>query len=132
VFFGGAAFQVTRIGIREWGISLALGVVSIPLGAIIRLIPTAPCERLFKKLKLLPDLELLPMKQNEHWNPAIDRVRDGLWLFANVRRGRMSPQQAQERRNRGKPEIYPNHGMYVPLNLFDFVHRLIAMAARLC
>ncbi|KAG1804284.1 hypothetical protein EV424DRAFT_1300201, partial [Suillus variegatus] len=39
VFIGGTAFQVTCIAGREWGISLALGFVSIPLGALIRLLP---------------------------------------------------------------------------------------------
>jgi P-type Ca2+ transporter type 2C len=40
VFVGGAAFQVTRIGGRESGIALVLGVVSIPLGALVRLLPS--------------------------------------------------------------------------------------------
>jgi len=62
------------------------------------------------------------MKQ-EHWNPAIDRVRDDLWLFANVRRGRMSRQQAEERRNRSKPEIYPNHAVS---SLLTMVPTLVA------
>jgi len=53
VFIGGAAFQVTPISGREWGISLALGVVSIPLGALIRLMPDAPFEKLFIKVHLL-------------------------------------------------------------------------------
>ncbi|KAG2064382.1 hypothetical protein BDR04DRAFT_935062, partial [Suillus decipiens] len=47
VFIGGTAFQVTCIGGREWGISLALGFVSIPLGALIRLLPNGPFEYLF-------------------------------------------------------------------------------------
>lgn len=98
---------MTRIGIREWGISLALGFVSLPLGVIIRLIPSEPCERLFKKIKLLPELEVLPTKRKDDWNPAIDRVRDSLWLFANVRRGRMSARQADERRKQWKPQIHP-------------------------
>ncbi|KAH9021984.1 hypothetical protein EDB84DRAFT_516767 [Lactarius hengduanensis] len=59
---GGSAFEVTRIGAREWCISVALGCVSLPLGALIRLIPDDPCERVFKKLHLLPrpERELLP------------------------------------------------------------------------
>ena len=89
VFIGGAAFQVTRIGAREWGISLALGVVSIPLGVIIRLIPTAPCERLFVKMRLLPNPEVLPTKRSDEWNPAIELVRDNLRIFAHLRGGRV-------------------------------------------
>jgi P-type Ca2+ transporter type 2C len=90
VFIGGAAFQVTRIGGREWGISLALGVVSMPLGLLVRLMPNAPFERLFIKLHLLHNPEVLPTtRPNGEWNFAINRVRDNLGMFANVRGGRV-------------------------------------------
>jgi len=90
VFIGGAAFQVTRISGREWGISLALGVVSLPLGVLIRLMPNAPFERLFVKLHLLPNPEILPTTRPDgEWNFAINRVRDNLGVFANVRGGRV-------------------------------------------
>ncbi|KAF7312342.1 Calcium-transporting ATPase [Mycena indigotica] len=92
VFVGGAAFSVTEIGGREWGISLALGVVSIPLGALIRLMPSEPFERLFKAVGLLGKPEVLPTTapnpDNVGWT-AITRVRDNLNTFANVRGGRV-------------------------------------------
>ncbi|KAJ7659945.1 Ca-transporting ATPase [Mycena rosella] len=92
VFIGGAAFEVTRIGGREWGISLALGCVSIPLGALIRLLPNEPFERLFKRLGLLGRPDVLPVTSPNPdtvgWN-AITRVRDNLNTFANVRGGRV-------------------------------------------
>ncbi|KAI0077064.1 calcium-translocating P-type ATPase [Panus rudis PR-1116 ss-1] len=90
VFVGGAAFQVTRIGGREWGISLALGVVSIPLGALIRYIPNGPIEKFFIKIHLLPNPEVLPSTNPEHeWNEAIEKVRDNLNTFVHVRGGRL-------------------------------------------
>ncbi|KAH9902643.1 calcium-translocating P-type ATPase [Cubamyces lactineus] len=90
VFVGGAAFQVTRIGGREWGISLALGFVSIPLGALIRCIPNGPVERFFIKIRLLPNPEVLPTTRPEaDWNSAIKLVRDNLSTFSHVRGGRM-------------------------------------------
>ncbi|KAJ7182037.1 hypothetical protein C8R46DRAFT_885366 [Mycena filopes] len=92
VFIGGAAFQVTRIGGREWGISLALGVVSIPLGVCIRLLPNAPFDTLFKKTGLLGNPHVLPTNapnpDTVGWN-AITRVQDNLNTFANVRGGRV-------------------------------------------
>ncbi|KAJ6544760.1 calcium-transporting ATPase [Mycena vulgaris] len=92
VFVGGAAFEVTPIGGREWGISLALGVVSIPLGALIRLLPSEPFEKLFKRLGLLGRPDVLPTTSPNPdtvgWN-AITRVRDNLNTFANVRGGRV-------------------------------------------
>lgn len=60
MFVGGAAFQVIPISGRKWGISLALGFVSIPLGALIRCIPTPPLERTFVKLGIMSADELLP------------------------------------------------------------------------
>ncbi|GLB40161.1 putative this magnesium-dependent enzyme catalyzes the hydrolysis of ATP coupled with the transport of calcium [Lyophyllum shimeji] len=91
VFVGGDAFQVTRIGGREWGISLALGIVSIPLGALIRLLPNGPFEALFKKLGLLGKPEVLPTAspEAEAWSGAVALVRDNLGTFANVRGGRL-------------------------------------------
>lgn len=92
VFVGGAAFQVTRIPGREWGISLALGVVSIPWGVCVRLMPNEPFEKLFRALGLFGrEDEVLPTirPDKETWNGAISLVRDNLGYFANVRGGRM-------------------------------------------
>ena len=90
VFVGGAAFQVTRIGGREWGIALALGVVSIPLGALIRCIPNGPIEKFLIKVRLLPNPEVLPTaRKDTEWNSAIELVRDNLSTFSHVRGGRM-------------------------------------------
>jgi len=92
VFVGGAAFQVTQIGAREWGISLALGFVSIPWGAIIRLLPNGIFESLFKAIRLIRETEVLPTVQPERegWRGAITMVRDNLRTFANIRGGRLS------------------------------------------
>ncbi|KAH9025698.1 calcium-translocating P-type ATPase [Lactarius deliciosus] len=91
-FIGGAAFAVTRIGAREWCMSVALGFVSLPLGVLIHLIPDEPCERIFKKLKLLPEPELLPTTRPDAepgFSFAMDRVRDNLGTFSRLRGGRV-------------------------------------------
>jgi len=91
VFVGGAAFTVTRIGGREWGISLALGVVAIPWGVIIRLLPNGPFEAFFKFIRLMGKPEILPTTKpdKEGWSGAISMVRDNLGTFANIRGGRL-------------------------------------------
>jgi P-type Ca2+ transporter type 2C len=91
VFVGGAAFQVVRIGGREWGISLALGVVSIPWGAVIRCMPNGPFESFFKFIKLMGNPEVLPAvsPEKEGWDGTISKVRDNLGTFANIRGGRV-------------------------------------------
>jgi len=45
------------MGVKEWIISLALGFVALPLGALIRLIPNEPWEHVFVKVWLLPKPE---------------------------------------------------------------------------
>ncbi|EPT01645.1 hypothetical protein FOMPIDRAFT_1023144, partial [Fomitopsis schrenkii] len=108
VFVGGAAFSVTRIGGAEWGISLALGLVSIPLGALIRCVPNAPVERVLKALRILPKPPaVLPTaRPNGDWNTAIELVKDNLNTFAHVRGGRMraSSYVDRSRRARSLPE----------------------------
>ncbi|KAF8340446.1 calcium-translocating P-type ATPase [Cantharellus anzutake] len=87
VFVGGSAFQVTKLSGRDWGISLALGFVALPLGALIRCIPNKPVEKFFKFCGLIED-----PKANlfEEWNtPAINQVRDNLATFAKIRGGRL-------------------------------------------
>ncbi|KAG5354130.1 hypothetical protein C0989_007491 [Termitomyces sp. Mn162] len=90
VFVGGDAFQVTRIGGREWGISLALGVVSLPLGMLIRLLPNEPFERVFKKVGFLGKPEVLPTvsAEGEAWSNTVNIVRQNLGTFMNIRGGR--------------------------------------------
>lgn len=91
IFVGGAAFSVTQIGGKEWGISLALGVGSIPIGALIRCLPNGPFQKFFQKVGLFGRPDALPTTSNEHqqWNLAITQVRNNLNTFANVRGGRM-------------------------------------------
>ncbi|KAG6888833.1 hypothetical protein C0995_005708 [Termitomyces sp. Mi166 len=90
VFVGGDAFQVTKIGGREWGISLALGVVSLPLGALIRLLPNKSFEKVFKKLGFLGRPEVLPTvsAEGEAWSNTVNIVRQNLGTFTNIRGGR--------------------------------------------
>ncbi|KAG5642715.1 hypothetical protein DXG03_002291 [Asterophora parasitica] len=93
VFVGGDAFQVTRVGGREWGISLALGIVSIPLGALIRLLPNGPFDRLFKLLRLhTTRKEVLPTTAPDSdmpWSGAMTRIHGNLQTFTKFRGGRL-------------------------------------------
>ncbi len=80
------------MGAKEWIISLALGFVALPLGALIRLIPNEPCERVFMKLRLLPKPEEEPtmsLDMESGFAFAVDRVRDNLSTFSKLRGGRM-------------------------------------------
>lgn len=92
VFVGNAAFTVRRIGGREWGISLALGFVSIPWGAVIRCMPNGPFYKLFNALGLFGKSEaVLPTDSpsREGWGGAIAIVQDNLSTFGTIRGARM-------------------------------------------
>lgn len=44
IYFGGEAFKITRLNGEEWGLSIGLGAISIPWGALIRMFPDAWAE----------------------------------------------------------------------------------------
>ncbi|WWC70446.1 calcium-translocating P-type ATPase, PMCA-type [Kwoniella pini CBS 10737] len=92
---GGAAFQVTRLGGRDWGISLIIGAISLPIGALVRLMPTGPFERVLIKLRIYNDPNKLPVispqaeDEKYEYNPALSKVKDNLSTYANIRGGRL-------------------------------------------
>lgn len=114
VNFGGAAFQVVRIGGRDWGVSIILGALSLPLAVLIRLLPPEPFERFMIKFKLFPDPRAplpttSPAADDRQWNEGsnsvslcslyvkvltsvlsgITKVIDNLNTFSQIRGGRM-------------------------------------------
>ncbi|WBW72681.1 calcium transporting P-type ATPase P2 type, Pmc1 [Schizosaccharomyces osmophilus] len=110
IFFGGAAFSVTRIDGKGWAISIIFGVIAIPLGALIRCIPNAFLRKVLP-LKLIEkvlswvmhprfrargthdndDLEtnrLIPFEPSSP-NEVIDSIRDSLSFVQKIRGGRI-------------------------------------------
>lgn len=107
MYVGGAAFSVTRLSGRDWGIAIVAGFISWPLGALIRTIPTKPIDDVLIKLGLMPDPNALPKynaegeeedskekrleKEEEAKNfnePALGEVAERLGAFARIRGGR--------------------------------------------
>lgn len=92
VFVGGVAFSVVPINGRDWAISIVVAFMSIPLGALIRTIPTEPVARFLYKIKLyrdpatLPDLA--PEAEEYEWNEAIQQTIGNMSTFANIRGAR--------------------------------------------
>jgi Ca2+-transporting ATPase len=97
---GGHAFTVQSLSGRDWGISLVVGFISIPLGAIVRIIPTAPIERILVRMRLFPDPNKPPVIEEVEdeesktgdgyiYNPALEKVKDNLTTFARIRGGRV-------------------------------------------
>ena len=94
VWVGGEAFAVHRLNGAQWGYSVVLGLLSLPVAIIIRLIP----DELVRKA-----LSVIPRRQSstpsfvfedderiQEWNPALDDIREELAFLKKVRGGRMS------------------------------------------
>lgn len=108
MYVGGAAFSVTRLEGRDWGIAIVAGIISWPLGAFIRTIPTQPIENLLIRFNLMPDpnapskftqdgdddmyskeKQLEKEEAAKDWNePALGEVASRLALFSRIRGGR--------------------------------------------
>jgi len=80
VEFGGAAFQVVRINIIHWVICVVLGFLSIPVGLIIRLIPTG-IQTTAPPPAVNADLE-------KEWSDTVMQVQNQLHFFKTLRGGR--------------------------------------------
>jgi len=54
---GGTAFSITRLNGVQWAVSIVLGLLSLPFGAIIRLIPITPYSPLRRKKSTPPNIQ---------------------------------------------------------------------------
>jgi Ca2+-transporting ATPase len=90
IFVGGAAFQITRINGIQWGISIFLGFLSLPIGVIVRCVPDElirKCIPDFMRRKRTPELVLSDEFQ---WNQGLLEIREELAFIKKVRGGRLS------------------------------------------
>ena len=111
---GGTAFQVTRIGGNLWAISIIIGLISLPVGVLVRLLPTAPFERALIRCKLLPDPNALPLvspeAEEQKWDAPLEQLRDNLRAYARLRGGRLrssSIVQNSRMKRLERDHIYP-------------------------
>ncbi|KAL3480166.1 hypothetical protein BJX99DRAFT_35848 [Aspergillus californicus] len=92
VFVGGHAFSVTRLDGAQWAVCLILGVISLPVAIIIRLIPDEFLVKLvpkFTRRKKGPELIISDEERRYKWNPALEEIRDQLTFFKSLRGGRL-------------------------------------------
>ena len=94
IFIGGKAFSVVRLNGAQWAYSVILGFLSIPIGAVIRLIPDELVSRLVPEyLKRRPKgPELMISDEEEHFRfpkPLAD-VKEELSFLKKVKGGRLN------------------------------------------
>ena len=94
IFVGGRAFNVTRLGGEQWAISIVLGFISIPVGALIRCIPDAPLIRMtpkfLKKRRNAPHVTISDEEEHYRFPKPLADVKDELSFLKTIRGGRLN------------------------------------------
>jgi Ca2+-transporting ATPase len=91
IYVGGAAISVKRLNGAQWGYSIVLGALSLPVGVIIRLIPDdliRKCIPAFLKRKPTPQVVI--SDEEYQWNQGLLEIREELAFIKKVRGGRLS------------------------------------------
>lgn len=93
IFVGGKAFSVTRLNAAQWGYSVVLGALAIPVAIIIRLIPDELIRKMIPsglRRQPTPQLVVSDDERQYAWNPALEEIRDELSLLKMLRGGRIN------------------------------------------
>ena len=93
VFVGGAAFSVHRLNKAQWGYSIVLGFLSIPVGIMLRIIPDDFIRKLIPSWLMRenpPKVMVSDEERQYEWNPALEEIREELTFLKKLRGGRLS------------------------------------------
>ncbi|KAK5455084.1 plasma membrane calcium [Exophiala xenobiotica] len=94
MFVGGAAFSIHRINGAQWGYSIVLGALSMPIAVVIRLLPDEIFAKMIPSIRLrkkrTPEFTFEDDEQLRQWNPALEEIREELTFLKKIRGGRMS------------------------------------------
>ena len=93
VFIGGDAFSTHRLNRAQWGYSVVLGFLSLPVAVMIRLIPDDLIRKLIPSWfirKATPKLLVSDEERQYEWNPALVDIREELTFLKKLRGGRLN------------------------------------------
>ncbi len=93
VFIGGAAFSTHRLNKAQWGYSVVLGLLSIPVAVMLRLIPDELIQKLIPTLfirKATPKLFVSDEEHQYQWAPELEDIREQLTFMKKLRGGRLN------------------------------------------
>ena len=93
IFVGGAAFSIKRQEAPAWAIAVLLGLLSIPVAVVIRLIPDAWCRKLVPSWlhrRATPQVLVSDEERQIEWNPALVEIREELTFLKTLRGGRLN------------------------------------------
>ncbi|KAK8053483.1 hypothetical protein PG996_012784 [Apiospora saccharicola] len=129
IFVGGDAFNIVRVDMNgqksppqtgaQWGYAIFLGILSIPVGAIIRLIPDSLLASLVpghfkRKSPRLPGLTVSDEERFNYYPAAFTEVRDELAWLKRIKGGRLNnlkfamqhPREMLLNRSRSKSPVH--------------------------
>lgn len=92
IFVGGDAFGVTELSGVQWGISIILGAISIPVAVVIRLIPDQVIAKVLPSWMSKKGSSNIYLGNQDRfqWNEGIEAVREELAFLKMVRGGRLN------------------------------------------
>lgn len=92
IFVGGAAFQITPLNGPQWGISLLLGAISLPVAVVIRLIPDELVAKIAPSWmsRKVGSKIYVSNEDRFQWNQGIEDIREELTFLKLVRGGRLN------------------------------------------
>lgn len=94
IYVGGRAFNVVRLNGAQWGYSIVLGFLSIPVGAVIRLIPDELLARLvpeyLKRRPKGPELTISDEEEQFRFPKPLADVKEELSFLKRVKGGRLN------------------------------------------
>lgn len=93
IFVGGAAFSISPLNGKDWAISIVLGLLSIPIAIVIRLIPDDGIRKLipqFLRRKKTPEVFVSDEERHYQWNPALEDIKEELAFLKMLRGGRIA------------------------------------------
>ncbi|KAL8657960.1 MAG: hypothetical protein Q9226_001398 [Calogaya cf. arnoldii] len=93
VFVGGRAFHTVRLVGSQWAYCIILGLLSMPVAVLLRLIPDEYMSylvpRWFKR-KAPPEVRVSDTEEQIEWNPALVEIREELSFLKKLRGGRLN------------------------------------------
>ncbi|KAL8729896.1 MAG: hypothetical protein Q9166_004453 [cf. Caloplaca sp. 2 TL-2023] len=93
VFVGGKAFSTVRLNGSQWAYSLILGLISIPIAILLRLVPDEWLRKLVPRWlarKAPPDVRVSDAEGQFEWNPALVEIKEELSFLKKIRGGRLN------------------------------------------
>lgn len=93
VSVGGRAFSTVRLSGKQWAYGLILGLISIPVAMLLRLIPDEFVGKIIPhgfRRKATPELRISDTERQHEWNPALVEIKEELSFLKTLRGGRLN------------------------------------------